>query len=101
MASAQGQTKPASGKRKRNKQLMSKVIKQLEFYFSDTNLHKDRFMKELVLGSDSVTGKAVEISTLMKFNKLKSMGATPEVQTQTVPAVGRELKDSLHSTPLP
>ena len=67
-------------KRKRNKLLMSKVLKQLEFYFSDTNLHKDRFMKERVVTSTgSPTGNPVPISTLMTFNKLKTMGATPEV----------------------
>ena len=66
-------------KRKRNKLLCSKVLKQLEFYFSDTNLHKDRFMKEQVLSADSPTGNSVLISTLMMFNKLIKIGATPEV----------------------
>ena len=70
----------AKPKRKRNKLLISKVLKQLEFYFSDTNLHKDRFMKEKVLTSaGSPMGNPVPISTLMTFNKLKTMGATPEV----------------------
>jgi len=65
-------------KRKREKLLKSNVLKQLEFYFSDVNLHKSRFMKEKMLPSESSNGNPVQIATLMTFNKLITMGATPE-----------------------
>ena len=66
-------------KRKREKLLKFNVLKQLEFYFSDVNLHKSRFMKEKMLPSESPNGNPVQIATLMTFNKLITMGATPEV----------------------
>lgn len=33
--------------RKRKKQLYSKILQQMEFYFSDANLSKDRFLSDL------------------------------------------------------
>ncbi len=33
-------------KRKRMKKILSDIQKQLEFYFSDSNLRKDRFIKQ-------------------------------------------------------
>lgn len=35
-------------KRSRVKQLLADVKKQVEFWFSDVNLHKDKFMKNII-----------------------------------------------------
>lgn len=40
-------------KRSRVKQLLSEVKKQVEFWFGDVNLSKDRFLKKLMEESDS------------------------------------------------
>lgn len=39
-------------KRSRVKQLLGEVKKQVEFWFGDVNLHKDRFLKKLIDASD-------------------------------------------------
>ena len=44
----QNETKGRKRKRVRVKKLRQDVSKQLEFYFCDANLRKDRYMKELV-----------------------------------------------------
>lgn len=39
-------------KRYRVKQLLGDVKKQVEFWFGDANLHKDRFLKKIIDESD-------------------------------------------------
>ena len=39
-------------KRSRVKQLLGDVKKQVEFWFGDVNLHKDRFLRKLIDESD-------------------------------------------------
>lgn len=39
-------------KRSRVKQLLGDVKKQVEFWFGDVNLHKDRFLKKIIDESD-------------------------------------------------
>ena len=39
-------------KRSRVKQLLGDVKRQVEFWFGDVNLHKDRFLKKLIDESD-------------------------------------------------
>lgn len=34
--------------RHRKKQLYTSILKQMEFYFSDSNLNKDRFLSQLI-----------------------------------------------------
>lgn len=38
--------------RKRKKQFFNKIRKQMEFYFGDANLSKDRFLKKLLGEND-------------------------------------------------
>lgn len=54
-----GATEPSSKnketekkKRSRVKQLLGDVKKQVEFWFGDVNLHKDRFLRKLIDESD-------------------------------------------------
>ena len=39
-------------KRKRNKQLLKSIRQQVEFYFSDANLRKDRFLSQEISRSE-------------------------------------------------
>jgi hypothetical protein len=50
---------------------------QLEFYFSDANLRRDRFLRQCI---DASSDGWVTLDTLLTFNKLKKLGATePEL----------------------
>ncbi|XP_059211424.1 la-related protein 7 [Centropristis striata] len=57
-------------KRSRVKQLLGDVKKQVEFWFGDVNLHKDRFLKKLMDESDD---GYVDISVLASFNRMKKL----------------------------
>lgn len=79
--------------RQRNKQRRNAIRQQLEFYFSDSNLAKDRFLSQLIKKSpDSCKLKTffyhddfmifrwffidVEIAEFLKFNKIKALTET-------------------------
>lgn len=59
--------------RQRKKSKLNEIRKQIEFYFSDANLSKNRFMKTLLDQSEYVP-----FTVLMTFNRLKEMSATQE-----------------------
>ncbi|XP_063700918.1 la-related protein 7 [Culicoides brevitarsis] len=61
--------------RQRNKQRRNAIRQQLEFYFSDSNLTKDRYLNQLVKNSPD---GYVEISEFLKFNKIKALTQTVE-----------------------
>ncbi|XP_077445722.1 la-related protein 7 isoform X2 [Stigmatopora argus] len=71
-------------KRSRVKQLMGEVKKQVEFWFGDVNLHKDRFLKKLI--EESSDGY-VDLSVLASFNRLKKL-------TDDTKLIARALKNS-------
>ncbi|KAJ3033741.1 hypothetical protein HDV00_005862 [Rhizophlyctis rosea] len=52
------------------KTLKAKILKQVEFYFSDSNLPKDKFLLNLV---QTTPGGWVTIDTLCTFNRLKAL----------------------------
>ncbi|KAJ3035028.1 hypothetical protein HK097_004317, partial [Rhizophlyctis rosea] len=52
------------------KQMQGKILKQVEFYFSDVNLPKDKFLLNAV---QTTPGGWVSISTLTTFNRLKAI----------------------------
>ncbi|KAG6445679.1 hypothetical protein O3G_MSEX004079 [Manduca sexta] len=54
--------------RHRKKQLYENILKQMEFYFSDANLNKDRFLGDLVN-----IDPYVSLDIFLKFNKIRSM----------------------------
>jgi len=56
--------------RKRMKKLLNNVQKQMDFYFSDVNLNHDRFLRKEV---DRDPDGYVDLSTMLKFNKLKKL----------------------------
>lgn len=59
---------PRKRVRHRKRQLYDNIIKQMEFYFSDANLSKDRYLNELVNNDPYVP-----INEFLKFNKINSM----------------------------
>uniref|UniRef100_A0A3Q0T9Q0 La-related protein 7 n=1 Tax=Amphilophus citrinellus TaxID=61819 RepID=A0A3Q0T9Q0_AMPCI len=71
-------------KRSRVKQLLSEVKKQVEFWFGDVNLSKDRFLKKLIDESDN---GYVDISVLASFNRMKQL-------TTDTKLIARALKNS-------
>ncbi|KAJ8382101.1 hypothetical protein SKAU_G00028790 [Synaphobranchus kaupii] len=71
-------------KRSRVKQLLADVKKQVEFWFGDVNLYKDRFLRQLV---DQSRDGYVDISVLATFNRMKKM-------TTDVKLIARALKNS-------
>ncbi|RNA28703.1 la-related 7-like [Brachionus plicatilis] len=64
----QEDTNSASNK----KQLRKKILDQLEFYFSDSNLTKDRFLKQEIKNS---TDGFIYLTTFLQFNKIRNLGA--------------------------
>lgn len=62
------ESNPRKRVRHRKKQLYENVMKQMEFYFSDANLSKDRFLGDLVKNDPFVP-----LSEFLKFNKIRSM----------------------------
>ncbi|XP_060831264.1 la-related protein 7 [Bombus pascuorum] len=54
--------------RLRKKALHAAILKQMEFYFSDANLSKDRFLSNLVKEDPYV-----DLSVFLKFNKIREL----------------------------
>ncbi|XP_068632983.1 la-related protein 7-like [Battus philenor] len=54
--------------RHRKRQLYGSILKQIEFYFSDANLSKDRFFNELLKNDPYVS-----VCEFLKFNRIRSM----------------------------
>ncbi|XP_061441340.1 la-related protein 7 isoform X4 [Rhineura floridana] len=57
-------------KRSRVKQVLSDIAKQVDFWFGDVNLHKDRFLREHI---EKSRDGYVDISLLGSFNKMKKL----------------------------
>ncbi|XP_068444378.1 la-related protein 7 [Clinocottus analis] len=71
-------------KRSRVKQLLGDVKRQVDFWFGDVNLHKDRFLKKIIDESDD---GYVDLSLLASFNRMKKL-------TSDTKLIARALKDS-------
>ncbi|XP_062849228.1 la-related protein 7 [Trichomycterus rosablanca] len=71
-------------KRSRVKQLLADVKKQIEFWFDDVNLHKDKFLKQVIQQSRD---GYVDISLLTTFNRMKKL-------TTDIKLIARALKNS-------
>uniref|UniRef100_A0A8D3C287 La-related protein 7 n=1 Tax=Scophthalmus maximus TaxID=52904 RepID=A0A8D3C287_SCOMX len=71
-------------KRSRVKQLLGDVKKQVEFWFGDVSLHKDRFLKKLI---DESEDGYVDLSVLASFNRMKKL-------TTDTKLIARALKNS-------
>lgn len=56
-------------------ELESKIIKQVEYYFGDLNLSRDKFMKEVTSANDGW----ISFETMLKFNRLKCLSEDVDV----------------------
>ncbi|EFA00619.1 la-related protein 7 [Tribolium castaneum] len=54
--------------RHRKKQLYNSILQQMEFYFSDSNLTKDRFLSQLIKENPFV-----DLNVFLKFNKITKL----------------------------
>uniref|UniRef100_A0A8D0CG16 La-related protein 7 n=1 Tax=Salvator merianae TaxID=96440 RepID=A0A8D0CG16_SALMN len=57
-------------KRSRVKQVLSDIAKQVDFWFGDVNLHKDKFLREQI---EKSRDGYVDLSLLVSFNKMKKL----------------------------
>ncbi|XP_066537586.1 la-related protein 7 isoform X2 [Hoplias malabaricus] len=71
-------------KRSRVKQLLADVKRQVEFWFDDVNLHKDKYLRNVITQSRD---GYVDISLLTKFNRMKKL-------TTDIKLIARALKNS-------
>lgn len=85
-------------------ELAEKIIRQIEYYFGDINLNKDKFMK------DEIQKDAgwVELETLIKFNRLKVLSTDFGViiealkkSTSNLLEIDEEKKKVRRAKPLP
>ncbi|VDH92774.1 La-related protein 7 [Mytilus galloprovincialis] len=56
--------------RKRMKALYGRIKQQMEFYFSDSNLNRDRFMKKQIVDAED---GYISLDIFLRFNKIKDM----------------------------
>ena len=64
--------------RKRNKAKFGRIRSQMEFYFSDANIEKSKFMQNLLQNSnlsddDDSNSKWLNLDIFLKFNKLADL----------------------------
>ena len=50
--------------------MVNAAVKQLEFYFSNANFSKDKFLKELTAKNNE---RWIEVAEILKFNKMKEL----------------------------
>ncbi|KAK6960868.1 hypothetical protein BgiMline_033529 [Biomphalaria glabrata] len=62
-------TQTSNGEDEQIKKINEKVVKQIEYYFGDMNLMRDKFLKEKIQEDDGW----VTIETMLKFNRLKQI----------------------------
>ncbi|KAL1516922.1 hypothetical protein ABEB36_000753 [Hypothenemus hampei] len=59
--------------RHRKKHLYNRILQQMEFYFSDSNLSKDRFLSQLLSQSSEI-----DIEQFLIFNKIRKLKCSKE-----------------------
>lgn len=59
---------------------MGQLREQLEFYFSDSNYARDRFMKEVAAKNNNL----IPIDTILTFKRIKKLGATKQEIKQAI-----------------
>uniref|UniRef100_A0A182SWF8 Uncharacterized protein n=1 Tax=Anopheles maculatus TaxID=74869 RepID=A0A182SWF8_9DIPT len=75
--------------RHRSKHKFNSIRSQMEFYFSDANLTKDRYMGQLVRD-----GPFIQLDEFLKFNKIKALaGSVEEIANAVTNSTLLELSD--------
>ncbi|KAF5290271.1 hypothetical protein FQR65_LT11604 [Abscondita terminalis] len=65
--------------RHRKKQLYKSILRQMEFYFSDSNLSKERFLGQLIQNDPYV-----EVSIFLNFNKIRKLTSNIDDVTKAI-----------------
>ncbi|CAH1789837.1 unnamed protein product [Owenia fusiformis] len=60
--------------------VQKKIIKQIEYYFGDINLSKDRFMQQEIKTDEGW----IPLETMLKFNRLSQLSEGAEVITEAI-----------------
>ncbi|KAH3869873.1 la-related protein 7-like [Dreissena polymorpha] len=68
-------------KRQRMKSVYSNIRNQMEFYFSDANLRKDRFLKKAI---DATSDGYIALETFLTFNKIKTLTEEVHVLAEAI-----------------
>ncbi|KAL4240399.1 La-related protein 7 [Mactra antiquata] len=68
--------KPSDKPRRRMRAAYAKIREQMEFYFSDANLNKDRFLKKLI---EATTDGYIPLDTFLHFKRIKALTEDKEV----------------------
>lgn len=71
----------AQKRRSRKKRLLKSVREQIEFYFSDANLGKDRFLKQKI---DESEGGYLSLEMFCKFNKLAALTTDTNLMAKAI-----------------
>eukprot|EP00252_Welwitschia_mirabilis_P024980 TRINITY_DN7642_c0_g1_i1.p1 TRINITY_DN7642_c0_g1~~TRINITY_DN7642_c0_g1_i1.p1 ORF type:complete len:419 (-),score=118.31 TRINITY_DN7642_c0_g1_i1:233-1489(-) len=71
-----------------------KVLKQVEFYFGESNLPRDRFLKSCISESED---EMVSLAVICSFQRMKAhLGLKDDVPSSTIAAVAEVLRKSSH-----
>ncbi|KAL8571345.1 hypothetical protein ACOMHN_064478 [Nucella lapillus] len=76
-----GDKGPKKEARKRTKKILQQLKSQMDFYFGDSNLSKDRFMKQKI---DKDPEGYVPLSVFMNFSKIKEVATSQEMLVKAV-----------------
>lgn len=60
---------------KASKELQAQIVKQIEYYFGDANLSRDKFLSEEITKDDGW----VTLEVLLKFKRMQALTTDPEV----------------------
>lgn len=74
------ESKELSGNDEKGSEVIDKVAGLLSFFFSDTNLRSDKFMKQEMKLNDGM----IEVQKLLRFNSIKKITTDPEKIVQAV-----------------
>ncbi|XP_064389374.1 la protein homolog [Halichondria panicea] len=80
--------KPASDAPSSTGPLEEKILRQIEYYFGDRNLPRDKFLQQAAASGE---GGYVPIATLLTFNRLKALSSNEELIANVVRQSGSTL----------
>ncbi|KAL3997480.1 La domain family protein [Acanthocheilonema viteae] len=63
-----------------NTKIQQKIIEQVEYYFGDINLPRDRFLQEEIKKDDGW----VQLTTMLKFNRLAQISSDPTIIAESL-----------------
>ena len=77
---ATGDHGPKKGDLTCDEKLQSKIVRQVEHYFGDYNLPRDKFLKETIQSDEGW----VSMDVMMKFQRLAGLSNDPQVTLHSI-----------------